>query len=93
MYGSFPLSDVDVRVMPGELGAYILSRDGRTAHYVGRSDDDLKKRIKLSAKEGNGYKYFWFEYARTPMEAYRLECKWCDDYRPTDNTIKPALPK
>ena len=41
MRGAYTISSVDVYVKRGYSGAYILSRDGKAAHYVGRSDSDL----------------------------------------------------
>ena len=92
MQGRFPLSEVSLRVKALKIGAYIFSRDGKYAHYVGRSDDDLQDRIQRSSEEGYGYKYFWFEYASSAMKAYKLECLWYHKYNPTDNSIHPAVP-
>ncbi len=91
MKGPLLISEVSnyVKVSPG---AYILSRDGKVAHYVGRSDNDLLSRIKSSANEGKGYKYFWFEYTTSPMQAYYLECEWYHKYNPPDNANHPARP-
>jgi len=91
--GRFPLNEVSLRVEILKIGVYILSRDGKYAHYVGRSDVDLVKRIQHSVNEGNGYKYFWFEYSSSAMEAYKLECRWYHKYEPTDNSIHPAVPR
>jgi len=91
--GRFPIDDVDRFVTLISAGAYILSRDGRTAHYVGRSDSDVGDRIKRSAAEGYGYRYFWFEYASSPMRAYQLECEWYHKFSPSDNSTHPAVPR
>jgi len=58
MRGRFPINEVDKFVIYISPGAYILSRDGRTAHYVGRSDSDVEDRTKRSAIERYGYRYF-----------------------------------
>lgn len=92
MRGRYPVSEVYDRVTKISPGAYILSRDGRAAHYVGRSDEDLARRIADSQREGTGYRYFWFEYASSPMQAYYLECEWYHRYAPPDNTNHPAVP-
>lgn len=91
--GLFNLEDVDSIIRKKSPGVYILSRDGRYAHYIGRSDNDLVDRIKSSAKEGIGYKYFWYEYASSPKEAYLKECEYYHEYNPTDNTNHPAVPE
>lgn len=90
MYGPFLIKDVYSFVTQISPGAYILSRDGKTAHYVGRSDSDVAHRIKRSALDGKGYLWFWFEYTSSSIKAYLLECEWFHKYKPTDNTIHPA---
>ncbi len=91
MQGPFPLSQLDLTLAPGTIGVYILSRNGRTVHYVGRSDADLGARIRQSAQT-DAYLYFWFRYESSPMNAYRTECAWWHEYQPTDNVNHPAVP-
>ena len=92
MKGPYSLSNVDVYVTRISPGAYILSRDGRVANYVGRSDTDVASRINSSAKERTEYTHFWFEYSTTPMQAYYLECEWYHKYSPIANINHPAAP-
>lgn len=92
MEGPRSISRVDTYVTKTSAGAYILSRDGKAVHYVGRSDTDLAKRIKSYANEGLNYKFFWFEYTASPMQAYYLECEWWHKYAPLDNDNHPAVP-
>lgn len=92
MKGSYLISRLGFYVKETSPGAYILSRDGRTVHYVGRSDTDLAARIKSPAEERSSYKYFWFEYTTSPMRAYYLECEWWHKYAPPDNDNHPAVP-
>lgn len=75
----------------GCMGVYVLSKDGRTASYVGRSDSDLQRRIASSAAEGS-YIHFWFDYATSPMDAYKYECELYHHYTPSDNEIHPQVP-
>lgn len=49
--GPFSINSVDLYVTRVSPGVYILSRDGKTAAYVGRSDTDVGSRIKQSSKE------------------------------------------
>ena len=91
--GPFLLQLVDLFVGPGEVGVYVLSRDGKNADYVGRSDENLRSRIKSSAAEGRGYHYFWYQSAGNPWEAYKLEQELYLLYHPKDNSIEPAAPK
>jgi len=74
-------------------GAYILSRDGKTASYVGRSDSTLGSRLQQSIRERFGYSVFWIQYAGSPMEAYHLECDFFHRFSPPDNDIHPAAPR
>jgi hypothetical protein len=88
----YPIDDVDLYVTRRTPGVYILSRDGRTADYVGRSDTDVTNRIKQSAKDGYRYTSFWFEYATSPRDAYYKECEYYHKYNSPDNTNHPAVP-
>jgi len=92
LMGAYSIDSVDLYVSRASPGVYILSRDGRTAAYVGRSDTDVGSRIKQSAREGYGYSYFWFEYASSPRDAYLKECEYYHKYNPLDNTNHPAVP-
>lgn len=91
--GPFLLQMLDFVIGPGEVGVYVLSRDGKTADYVGRSDVNVRSRVKSSAAEGRGYQYFWFQSAGNPWEAYKLEQELYLLYHPKDNSMEPASPK
>lgn len=73
-------------------GVYILSKNGKRADYVGRSDTDVRTRLIKSAAEGNGYTHFWFEYTSSPREAFLMECRYYHQYIPSDNSVHPAVP-
>jgi len=92
LLGPFPINSVDAQVSRNSPGVYVLSRDGRTAAYVGRSDNDVGSRIKESAGEGYGYTHFWFEWASSAMGAYQAECEYFHKYGPRANTVHPAVP-
>jgi hypothetical protein len=89
--GPFLISGVQFSLLLASPGAYVLSRDGQTAHYVGRADRDLGERLRSSAKEGR-YAHVWYEYAGSPSAAYRLECRYYHEYSPPDNLIHPSSP-
>jgi len=91
LMGPYSIADASQYVVPGSVGVYILSRDGKTAAYVGRSDTDVGLRIKQSATEGY-YSHFWFEYATSPRDAYLKECEYYHKYNPPDNTNHPGVP-
>ncbi|MGQ9571148.1 MAG: hypothetical protein ACUVUQ_10000 [Thermodesulfovibrionales bacterium] len=92
LIGPYPMNEVNFYVAQNAPGVYILSKDGRSAAYVGRSDTDVGARIKQSAREGYGYTHFWFEYAISLKDAYSKECEYYYKYNPPDNTNHPAVP-
>lgn len=92
LQGPFPIEEVSARVSAGVMGVYVLSSDGLEPTYVGRSDFDLQRRILQSASEGD-YVAFWFDYATSPMDAYKYECELYHEYNPLDNEIHPAAPE
>jgi hypothetical protein len=89
--GPFVISGFQFSSLLPSRGACVLSRDGKSAHYVGRADGDLGERLRSSAKEGD-YTHFWCEYASSPTAAYRLECRFYHQYNPPDNVIHPSSP-
>lgn len=89
--GPFLLSGLQRVLILRSPGAYTLSRDGTTAHYVGRADTDLAERLTTSSKQGS-YSHFWYEYAMSAAAAYALECRYYHDFKPTENLIHPAAP-
>jgi excinuclease UvrABC nuclease subunit len=92
----FTNEDIDQHVPDGTIGAYILSSGNNVASYVGRSDSNLRQRLKQrileSRNEGKNYIHFWFQTADSSLQAYYLECKWYHEYRPGDNQNHPAIP-
>jgi len=91
LVGPLPVSQLALYVRATGPGVYVLSRDGRTAVYVGRSDTDIRGRLRHSATQA-GYTHFWFDYATSPMLAYKYECELYHTYNPPDNLVHPAVP-
>lgn len=91
LMGPYSITTVDRWVTWVSPGVYILSRDGRTAAYVGRSDTNVGSRIKQSSAAGY-YTHFWFEYATSSRDAYLKECEYYHKYNPPDNMNHPAVP-
>jgi hypothetical protein len=87
-----PLSKLRDAVERDSIGIYILSRDGTRVHYVGRSDTDVRQRLKQSVKEGEGYRYFRVSYTSSARSAYYTECRLWHRHQPVDNSIHPAVP-
>lgn len=73
-------------------GAYILSEDGKIAHYVGRSDNDLAERLNRQANNYPKYTHFWFETTTSAKTAFDLECRWWHKFQPEDNEKHPDRP-
>jgi hypothetical protein len=92
LQGPFSIGNADIYMTQTSPGVYILSKDGKTAAYLRRSDNDVGSRIKQSAREGYGYTYFWFEYASSPKDAYFKECEYYHKYNLPDNTNHPSVP-
>jgi hypothetical protein len=95
--GPFSLTTfgIDNAVTVTSPGAYALGytgTDGRFyIQYVGRSDDDIGKRLKDWAP--TNYAQFKFEYYSSPEAAFEKECELYHDFDPADNTVHPARPK
>lgn len=74
------------------VGAYILSKDGKIAHYVGRSDNDLAARLTSYTSDSQNYTHFWYEVTGSAKSAFELECGWWHKYQPDDNKNHPDRP-
>ena len=89
---------IDDVVTKTSAGAYALTRkgikDGFVVYYVGRSDTDLKARLKQHAADGI-YSYFKAGYCASPKAAFEKECQLYHDFggsEALDNTVHPARP-
>ena len=90
MLGPFSLRYIHLFVEQRSAGAFILSRRGRSADFVGLSSDDLVQTLG-AYQGGNKYRYFWFSYAASPKEASDLASYWYHRYRPPDNVDPPHV--
>ena len=90
MSGPFALKYLHLFLRDQSAGAFICSRNGRSADFVGSHPTDLAEGIRRIARDSD-YRYFWFVYASTSDHAYDLEHNWYHRYRPTDNTL-PSRP-
>ncbi len=91
MRGLCRVSDLPYYVVRGAIGVYILSRNGRSPDYVGRSDCDLADRIRRSASEGR-YMHFWFQYESSPTNGYKSEGGLWHLLEANDNLNHPGVP-
>lgn len=87
MSGPFNLRYLHLFVTKRSGGAFILSRNGKTADLVGASHQDVAGAIM--GHRGAGYRYFWFAYTGSAEEALHLQRTWYHRYRPSDNVPPP----
>ncbi|MBI4401569.1 MAG: hypothetical protein HY581_08050 [Nitrospirae bacterium] len=89
MSGPFSLRYLHLFVKKGLAGAFILSKNGASADFVGASPDDLAAAIERVGRP-SGYRYFWFAYAASAEQAHELERIWYHRYHPSDNPSPPS---
>ena len=71
---------IDSLVTQTKPGVYALDKTtggGFQVCYVGRADTDLNRRLKDWVGK---YKYFKFEYATSPKDAFEKECELWHDF-------------
>ena len=97
MNGSYDLNSevINDLIKEGEYGNYAYGdinpkTGGFIVKYVGRSDGDLRNRIKHGIGK---YSKFKFSIAKNAKEAFEKECKNYYDFEPEDNNIHPDRPK
>ncbi len=88
MLGPFNLRYVHIFIAECTAGAFILSRNGKSADFVGVSPEDLAQTL-LTFRHRSGYNYFWFAPAGSAEAASALASYWYHRYRPTDNAVPP----
>jgi hypothetical protein len=90
MLGPFLLKYHQMFINSNSAGTFILSRNGRSADYVGASADDLIGTLGRFARQSD-YRYFWFIEARSAEEAAQTEQTWLHRYRPSDNPSRSSV--
>jgi len=95
--GSLTNEKIDQMVTQTSPGVYVLDKATTGpfhVDYVGRSDDDLNPRLKTHV--GSEYKYFKFDYAASPKNAFEKECELYHDFGgpegSLDNKVHPDRP-
>jgi hypothetical protein len=93
--GPWPLTDdkIDALLKHASPGAYALGRADKDntlyVEYVGRSDNDLKKRLHDHVGKYSAFKCDYFESAKA---AFAKECHLYHDFKPAGNKVHPARP-
>lgn len=94
MRGPFTLeaSRIDILIIPNRPGVYGISNTSSAPTYVARSDTDLSTALKRWIGK---YKFFWFEYALSPKDAYLQECEVFhkDSKKQLENRLHPDPPE
>lgn len=100
MKGPYELTTekIDEKVTKTSAGNYALGRLSDASFpfsYVGRSDDDVNKRLKAWVGKSTKYTHFKFSYATSPKAAFEKECKNYHDFggsEKLDNDKHPERP-
>jgi len=87
MLGPVLLKYAHLFVSALSTGTFILSRNGRTADYVGATSDDLAGTLGRFARQSD-YRYFWCIETHSAQEASEIEKAWRHRYCPTDNATR-----
>ncbi len=86
MSGPFSLRYIHLFVPKLSSGAFILSKNGKSADVVGMSKHDVAKALGAYGLQ-SGYQYFWFAYAKSSHEAQELALAWHHRYLPPDSPL------
>ena len=99
MNGPYSLNreEIDKQVTQKSAGNYALGKVSDKVfivNYVGRSDEDLNKRLKDWVDDK--YRDFKYSYASSPKKAFEKECSNYHDFgesKKLDNDKHPQRPK
>lgn len=101
MNGPYELANtaIERNVTQKSAGNYGLGKESDSTfyvNYVGRSDDDVRNRLKTWVGKKAAYTHFKFSYATSPKAAFEKECKNFHDFGGTsklDNDVHPQRPE
>jgi len=89
------IDEVVTKTSAGNYALGCVSDSSFHFWYVGRSDDDVNKRLKAWVGKSARYTHFKFSYATSPKAAFEKECKNYHDFggkEKLDNTKHPERP-
>lgn len=100
LLGPFPLSKQSISEAPLSPGVYVLGSSEKPFIYVGRSEINLRDRIRkhFGEKEtdpslkDNAPDHFYYVQTYSLKEAYELECFWYHEFKPICNIKHPPKP-
>jgi hypothetical protein len=99
MRGPYDLADekIEEKVTESSPGNYALGNEGDNGvfvvGYVGRSDTDIKRRLKAWSARAKSKLMFKFSYAPDSRAAYEKECEHFHAFRPPGQHVHPHPPK
>jgi len=88
------IDEVVTKTSAGNYALGYVSDSSFYVRYVGRSDDDVNRRLKAWVGKSTWYTHFKFSYATSPKAAFEKECEnWHDfDAGSLDNEQHPERP-
>jgi hypothetical protein len=87
------IAEVVTRTSAGNYALGHVRENGFCVLYVGRSDDDVGKRLRSWASQHPRYKAFVFSYAPNPRAAFDKECEDFHDLGGTEALDNVAHPQ
>lgn len=82
------ISAIERGTSPGVFALGYIGRDAAFyINYVGRSDHDLKSRLREFIGSDSSFK---FGITASPEEAFRRECELFHSFRPPANRVHPG---
>ena len=90
MSGPYLLRYVDLFVRERSAGAFIFSRNGRSADPGNASGHDVAHGVREGAKDQPD-PTFWVAYSTSAQTPFDLERSWHHRYRPTDDPPSARL--
>jgi hypothetical protein len=91
----FTVNAIENAVKKIAPGVFVLDppdpRGGSPVGFVGRSDADVSDALQRNVK--GGYKKFQFTYAKTALDAFKMECQMWHEWKPVANPVHPVRPK
>ncbi|MEO0071258.1 MAG: hypothetical protein ABIK39_04145 [candidate division WOR-3 bacterium] len=91
--GPYQSDELDYVIKEGYPGVFVVSREGQTVALVGRAEKNLHAHLQKLFKRNWHYRYFWFEYASSPQDAFHKECRYYHKYPPKDKNRHPVPPR
>jgi hypothetical protein len=99
MRGPYELADetIEDKVTETSPGNYAIGKEGENGAfvvgYVGRSDSDIKRRLKAWSAQAKFRLMFKFSYAPSSRVAFEKECEHYHAFSPPGKHVHPQPPE